>query len=243
MTGISVLHRSNVVLVIRVSMTVYWLILISNANAGCKLLHHDLSMQDHRGCPLAAIKHTTILTICSTQPPGPQHISRGTIPWSRLTSNSPRTPSRLLKSLLNPALREHTQTNKHSTEEHTVCNATALPRRASRHTRRRSAATAAVRPASDYRARRVQKGQKGQKGRTERTERTAPGMKARSALTARHLANKQRRCRWLRIGGCVMRWGSRRRMWPAPAGCWDPSPVRMCSVVADGLVVVVVSLV
>lgn len=157
--------------------------------------------------------HTTILTIYSNQVPDPQHISRGAIPWSRLMSNSPTTPSRLLKSLSNPALREHTQTNKHSTEEHKACNATVLPRRASRHTRRRSAATAAARPASDYRAHRVRKGPKG------RTERMAPGMKARSALTARHLANKQRRCRWLRIGGCVMRWGSRRRMWPAPAGC------------------------
>jgi hypothetical protein len=70
-----------------------------------------------------------------------------------------------------------------------------------------------------------------------------PGMKARLVLTARHLANKQRMCRWLRIGGCEMRWESRRRMWPAPAGCWVLSPVRMYSVVADGLVVVVVSLV
>lgn len=136
-----------------------------------------------------------------------------------------------------PSLREHTQTNKRSTEEHKACNATALPRRASHHMRGRSAAMVAVRPASDYRAHRVRKGPKG------RTERMARGMKARSAPTARHLANKQRKYRWLRIGGCVMRWGSHRRMWPAPAGYWDPSPGRMCSVVADGLVVVVVSLV
>lgn len=182
-------------------------------------------------------KHTNILAICSKQPPDPRHISRGTVSGSRLASNSPTTPSRLFKSLSDPALREHTQTNKHSTEGHKACNATALPRPASRHTRGRSAATAAVRPASDYRGRRARKGPKG------RAERTARGMKARSVLTARHLANKQTRCRWLRTGGCVMRWGSRRRMWPAPAGCRDPSPVRMCSAVADGLVVVVVSLV
>lgn len=183
-------------------------------------------------------KHTQLSSpYVPISPQTPQHISRGTISWSRLTSNSPTTPSRLLKSPSNPVLREHTQTNKHSTEEHKACNATALPRRASRHTRGRSAATAAVRPASDYQAHRVRKGPKG------RTGRMARGMRARSVLTVRHLANKQRRCRWLRIGGCVMRWESRRRMWPAPAGCRDLSPVRMCSAAAGGLVVVVVSLV
>lgn len=181
--------------------------------------------------------HRTTLAICSNQPPDPQHISRSTISGSRLASNSPTTPSRSFKSLSDPAPREHTQTNKHSTGGHKACNATALPMHASRHTQGRSAATAAVRPASDYRAHRVRKGPKG------RTERTARGMKARSVLTVRHLANKQTKYRWLRTGGCVMRWGSRRRMWPAPAGCRDPSPVRMCSAVADGLVVVVVSLV
>lgn len=67
------------------------------------------------------------------------------------------------------------------------------------------------------------------------------GMTARLALMGRHPANTQRRCRWLRIGGCVMRWGSRRRMWPAPEGFRVLSPVRMCSAVVDGLVVVVVS--
>lgn len=71
----------------------------------------------------------------------------------------------------------------------------------------------------------------------------ALGMKARLALTARHLANKQRKYRWQRTGDCVVRWESRRRMWPAPEDYWDPSPVHMCSAVAGDLVVVVVSLV
>lgn len=79
---------------------------------------------------------------------------------------------------------------------------------------------------------------KGQKGRTERMAR---GKKARSVLTVRHLANKQTRCRWLRIGGCEMRWGSRRRMWPAPGDYLGLNPDRMCSAVAGGLVVVAVS--
>ena len=114
---------------------------------------------------------------------------------------------------------------------------TALPRCASRHTRARSAAAAAGRPASDYQAHRVRK------GRTEQTAQMARGMTARLVLTARHLVNKQRRCRWLRVGGCVRRSGSHRRMSLAPVGCWDLSPARMCSAAADGLVVVLVSLV
>lgn len=69
------------------------------------------------------------------------------------------------------------------------------------------------------------------------------GMTARSVLTGRRLANRQRKCKWLRIGDCVVRWESRRRMWPAPEGCWDPSPDRTCSVAADGLEEVLVSLV
>lgn len=138
----------------------------------------------------------------------------------------------VLKSPSSPNLRQHTQTNKHSTGAHKACTAPVHPRRASRRTQARSAATAAGRRASDYLARRARKGRK---------ERTGRGMKARSVPTARHLASKQRMCRWLRIGGCEVRSESRRRMWPAPVGCWARSLVRMCSVVADGLVVEVVS--
>lgn len=150
---------------------------------------------------------------------------------------SSRIPTHSVKSPSNSAPREHTQSNKHSTGAHKACSATVLPTLASRHTRPRSAATGAGRLASDCQARRVRKAQRG------RTERTARGRKARLVLTVRHLVNKQRRCRWLRIGGCVTRWGSRRRMWPALGDCWGLSPVRKYSAVADGLVVVAVSLV
>ena len=121
--------------------------------------------------------------------------------------------------------------------EHKACIAPVRPRRASRHTRVRLVATAAGRPASDYQARRVRKVRK------EQTGQMALGMKVHRVLMVRHLANKQMMYRWLRIGGCGMQWESRRRTWPAPAGCQDLSPVHMCSAVVDGLVVEVVSLV
>lgn len=200
-------------------------------------------MQDHRTVyadEQLSNTHTTFLTIYPSSPP-PQSPLGSSCKYGSMGWADPRVPQRgptyccLKYSFSSPTRREHNaQTSTHSTEEHKACNATALPRPASHRTRGRSAAAAAGRPASGYRARRARKARRG---------RTVPGMKARLAPTVRHLANKQTRCRWLQIGGCVMRWGSRRRTWPAPAGCWDPSPVRMCSAAADGPVVVVASLV
>lgn len=214
----------------------YWLILISNADAGCKLSHHDYRCKATVNAHQQLSNTQTIITIFPgllLQLPGSSSKYRPV--GYAVPEFSNESPSHSVKPPSNPAPREHSQTNKHSTAEHRACSATAHPTLASRHMRGRSAATAAARPASDYRAHPVRMGQKG---------RTAPmvqGMTARLALTGRHPANTQRRCRWLRIGGCVMRWGSRRRMWPAPGGFRVLSPVRMCSAVVDGLVAVVVS--
>lgn len=218
-------------------MPIYWMILISNANADLQIVASRLSMQNHRGCPISSYQthliclHHVFQLETPTTDRHPVVRPRGQ-GWA---PDSSTIPTHLVKSPSNPAPREHTQTNKHSTGEHKACSATVLPTLASRHMRVRSAAAAAGRQASDYRGHPVRKGQKG------RTERMARGKKARSVLTVRHLVNKQRRCRWLRIGGCEMRWGSRRRMWPAPGDYLGLSPVRMCSAVAGGLVVVAVS--
>lgn len=227
---ISVSDRFNQGSKRRVSMQIYCLILISNANARC-ILPVASTMK-----LAAAAKHTNYL---GSVAPSQRTFSFLYSPMgeANLVCSS-RTPSYVVfKSPSNPALQQHTQTNRHSTGGHKACSATAHPRCASRHKQARSAAAAAGRPASDYPERRVRKAQKG------RTVRVELGMKARLVLTARHLANKQRMCRWLLIGGCEMRWESRRRMWPTLAGCWDLSLVRTCSVVAGGLVVGVVSLV